>query len=163
MGLLERVHKHGGEKRRDPNEMRAPSGGDRTVTVNGREYKVLTSADQLGRMLSRGQAAALAAPWKEVAEQHLAVQKANNAAGGQEVPSEDVLVACTSCYWRLNSNGLRLLVMSSMMDLGMGFRVAEAAEQMQELREGRCPQCANAECYYICDPAGFAKSEPQLA
>lgn len=45
----------------------------------------------------------------------------------------------------------------------MGVGVAGGAEQVHELLEGRCPQCGNGECYYICDPAGFAKAEPQPA
>lgn len=140
-----------------PAGMRPAGGGDRTVTVNGREYKVLQSADQLGRMFARGQGAASVVPWKEVCEQHIAVSDANSAAGGRKVALENVLVACTSCSWRLNSNGLSMLVMFSMPNVSMGG-VATSAGDLRKLLDGHCPQCGKDECYYIMDSAGFAKS-----
>jgi hypothetical protein len=154
-----------------PDGMEAPQphrGRMGRVSVNGREYVLMSSADQLGRSIARRQAAALITTWDKVGRQHVAVMKAAVAAGAPTEmvrealnPADRVVVGCTSCHRVASSQGLHYLILltgPTRYEQFTGF--GAGIEQLRTMQDGHCPRCGNGECYYIVDTSGFSTAAP---
>lgn len=158
---------------RIPHGMKAPkheSGRMGRLSIRGRDYLLMSSAEQLGRSVARGQAAALITTWDAVGAQMVALARAIVGAGvtSEEAfkritSAENAVVGCTSCGVTLTGHGLEMLMLITGPD-SFGFSgMGAGAAQLSEMRAGHCPNCKNTQCYYVVDPPGLPAAEPPTA
>lgn len=158
---------------RIPHGMKAPtreSGRMGHLSIRGRDYLLMSCAEQLGRSIARGRAAALITTWDDVGKQAMAVAQAVVAAGVADEEAlrwinsaETAIAGCTSCGATLTGHGLSTLMLITGPD-SFGFGgIGAGAAQLGEMRAGRCPKCKNTQCYYVIDPSGLPAAEPPKA
>jgi DNA-directed RNA polymerase subunit M/transcription elongation factor TFIIS len=136
------------------------------ITVNGRTFEVMPTAELLGRSLSREPAGAVVTSWDQVGATHLAAMRAAIDAGVNAELCQDalrpsggvnkIMVACTACHVSSSGEALARLVFLTQPDMGRVAGSGGLVQQLEQVQDGRCPKCGNHECYYIVNLVGLA-------
>jgi hypothetical protein len=132
-----------------------PGGAIRNLNMAGRDYPMFGSLRETGVAVKENRRCAYITSFARFGDDYREINRAVGKAVNYETELE---IRCCACQLALSSEGVGFLYFIHAPNIvGMGgIGGASANQQMQALREGKCPRCGEDKCFYIFDPSGFA-------